>query len=162
MQVVRVHAFRPAVADLVLQTASPELQPRLVEEVAALVGARAPHHHGSGVGHHPEAFLALTQRALGTPPVSPLDQQPGDQRRLQQQHGKRAENVATVLLEDARFAKPELHAWGDASFADVPPTELAPIERIDVRNGGERDVLGPLAAEDAQRELDRLFGNPFG
>ena len=36
LQVVRVHAFRPAVADLVLQAASPELQPRLVEEVAAL------------------------------------------------------------------------------------------------------------------------------
>ena len=136
MQVVRVHAFRPAFADLVLQAASPELQPRLVEEVAALVGARAPHHHGSGIGHHPEAFLALTQRALGTSPVSPLDQQPCDQQGLEQQQGDGGENVAAVLLEKPGFAKPELHARGDTGFADVPTIELTPIERIDTHVDG--------------------------
>ena len=162
MQVVRVHAFRPAFAHLVLQAASPELQPRLVEEVTALVGARAPHHHGSGVGHHPEAFLALSQRVLGAAPVSPLNQQSRDQQRLEQHQGEGPENVAAVLLEQPRFAKPELHARGDTGFADVPTIKLTPIERIDTRvDGGDRNVLGSLAAQHPQCELARLFGDQF-
>ena len=58
-QVIRVDAFRPAVAGFLLQRAAGKVQPDLVEEVAAFIQPRHPDQHGGGIGDLPEALLAL-------------------------------------------------------------------------------------------------------
>ena len=64
VEIVAVHVLGPAVAELLLQRATHEIQPRLVEPGAELVGAADPDHDRSGVRHVPEAPLVLDQGFL--------------------------------------------------------------------------------------------------
>ena len=63
-QVVRMHAGRPAVAELLCEQPAREIQPGLAEEGAQRVHARHPDRHGSGVRDQAETRFALTKRAF--------------------------------------------------------------------------------------------------
>src|SRR3712207_1142912 len=76
-----MNAFLPAVALLPFHRPSPELEPSLVEVIAAPVDPGGPDHHGGRIRHGAEPGLAFPERrlaaALGVPlaslPNFPLD-----------------------------------------------------------------------------------------
>ena len=61
-QIVRMHAFDPAISHFLLQAAAGKLEPGFVEKSAELVQARHPDQHRRGVGHGTKTSLTLQQR----------------------------------------------------------------------------------------------------
>src|SRR5581483_6391646 len=64
LEILGVHAFRPAVPVFLLDRAAGEREPRLIEEVAERVSARHPQQDRRAVRHDPEALLDLLARRL--------------------------------------------------------------------------------------------------
>ena len=62
LDVVRVHAAGPPVAQQLVLREAEELRRALRDEVEQSVGPRGPHLHGDRLGHHAEARLAFLQR----------------------------------------------------------------------------------------------------
>src|SRR5262249_30491004 len=59
--VVRMYAFLPSMAQLLLQRSTAEVQPGFVEVIAPAVSSGRPNHNGSRVGQEPEPLLALNE-----------------------------------------------------------------------------------------------------
>ena len=81
--VLRVHALRPAIAELFFQRAAREVQPALVEERAPLLRIRHPDHDRRRVGHGVEERLAVPRRLFGAPPLAMGAVAPGEAGRAQ-------------------------------------------------------------------------------
>src|SRR6266536_6517791 len=64
LQIVRVHAFSPAVSKLLFHAASRKLQPRLVKERAKLVQASHPDENGRSIRDELETRFAFLQLVL--------------------------------------------------------------------------------------------------
>ena len=62
--VFRAHTFHPLIADLLLQSPAPEVQPNLADKDAKLVDIRYPDQHRSRVGHVAESLFAFPHGAL--------------------------------------------------------------------------------------------------
>ena len=98
--------------------------------------------------------LALEDALFGLAALPSVHQQAGDEQRLYQQHRECANDVELVALPGGRLTKLDRGSGRDASLADVPATELPPVDLVDMRiDLGCRDTVGALAAEHAQRLL---------
>src|SRR5262245_60753380 len=64
LNIIGMHAVRPALSEFLLQGAPRELEPALVHERTELVGAGDPQQCGCAVGHGAEALFAFLQRAF--------------------------------------------------------------------------------------------------
>ena len=103
----------------------------------------------------PPARLQLRRPA----PVA-LEQQQGDQRRLQQHDGERRQHLPAVLLPYARRAKADLAAGRQPALADSEALELAPVEYgFGEIADGNRDIRDFFAVEDAQGKPRRSFAD---
>ena len=88
--------FGPTVPQLLLHGTPSELEPGLVEEVARLVNARPPDHHGRRIRHQAEPFFTLTQSVLDPSASDALNKQTGNQGRLQHNDARRPDDVELV------------------------------------------------------------------
>jgi hypothetical protein len=66
LQVIRMHAFSPAISKLLFRAAASKIQPWLVKESAELVGAGHPDKNGRGIRHDPKPRLAFVQLRLSS------------------------------------------------------------------------------------------------
>src|SRR5438128_627868 len=64
LEIVRMHAFGPAISHFLFYRATSKFQPWFVEEGAELVQARHPDQHRRRVGHGTKTNLALQQRCF--------------------------------------------------------------------------------------------------
>ena len=78
--------------------------------------------------------LALPERGLGPASPAALDQQPEDQRRLQQEHAEGREDGRPVALPERRRAEEDLGVRRKAVLGQAPALQLPPID--DQRGGG--------------------------
>ena len=98
--------------------------------------------------------LALEDALFGLTALPSMHEQTGDEQRLDQQHRDRADDVELVALPGGRLTKLDTGSGRDASLADVPATELPPVDLVDIGiDLGCRDTVGAFAAEHAQRLL---------
>ena len=133
---------------------------RLIE----LVGDRSRKRAGGG---GPVQMDDLQQPAAGfelrglTAP--PLEQQPGNHRRLKQHDGKRRDRRPAVLVPQARLPKAYVASRRQAALADSEALQLPPVEHgldeIAFRDG---NVRGPFAAENAQYDPRGLLTDQDG
>src|SRR4029077_6113841 len=103
-----------------------------------------------------QLVLAATQLALDPLPLDALHEQAGDEGRLRQHHNDGADDVALVLIPDARFPEHDAGTGWQTRLVEPPAAQLPPVHRIDIRVGrGHPYVVGSLSAEDAEAERGR-------
>ena len=116
------------------------------------------------VGHLPvtgfERRLVLTHHRRHPAASGPLHQQAGDERGLEGYERQGDGDVPLVAIPERHFAKHDDRPFGHGRFADAPAPELPPIEQGEIRiDGGDRDAVGLLAGEDAQRHRRASLGD---
>src|SRR5262245_31789723 len=88
---------------------------------------------------------------MTTPP--PLVKQPGDDCRLEQDHGTNRQDLCTILFPYSQFAKINRASGHQAVFTDPPPAHFPPVEFGCCKPGGwYLDIARPLAVEDANSD----------
>src|SRR5271157_3197618 len=78
LQVIGVDALGPALAHLLLDGPSSEVEPLLVEVIALLICVRAPDQDRGGIGQSSKPLLTLPKRVLGPLPLGDVLGDPGD------------------------------------------------------------------------------------
>ena len=92
VEVIPMDTFCPPIANFLLQPATGEVEPALVEKGTALVRGRHPDHHGCGVGHSAKARLTLPDEVHPRPPFREQHRQKHeresgrDEEQLERQH----------------------------------------------------------------------------
>src|SRR4029077_4405332 len=100
-----------------------------------------------------QLVLAATQLALDPLPLDALHEQAGDEGRLRQHHDDGADDVALVLIPDARFPEHDAGTGWETRLVYPQAAQLPPVHRIDIRVGrGHRYVVGSLSAKHAKRD----------
>src|SRR6266480_498474 len=106
LQIVRVHAFDPAISHFLLQAASGKVEPRFVKESAEFVQARHPDKDGRRVSYDSETFFAFPKRALRLFAECDVAGNPAHENRL----------AVTVELDPAETSDPA----GPPVWSDYP------------------------------------------
>src|SRR5690242_2901987 len=75
LQVLRMHTLHPPVSDFLLQAATGECQPALIEELAEPVATRHPKQHWSAVRHVAKALFTFTKPGLRELPLCDAGEQ---------------------------------------------------------------------------------------
>src|SRR5688572_2677849 len=100
-----------------------------------------------------QLVLAAAQLQLDAPPLGSLNEQPEDQRRLRDRQNHGTDDVALVLIPDARLSKQYANSVWNTRLVDPPAPQLAPIDLVEVRvERGHRYVVDSLSAKHAKRE----------
>src|SRR5581483_3714453 len=108
LEILRMDAFGPAVAELRFQGTTGELEPSFVEKIAELVRTGHPDHHGRSVGGEAKAVFAFAQRLSRTPAFLHYRRQKQkrdrheDQEYLQRQHVLHREQVSERTVSVSR------------------------------------------------------------
>jgi hypothetical protein len=95
----------------------------------------------------PQLVLFLQQPLFRLLPSRSLNQQPGDERHLNEQQQNRAHDVKAVPIPDRRLPEPDAHVSGDSRVADAPTPQLPPVDlpHVQIRRN-HRDAFGLLAS----------------
>ena len=129
---------------------------RLVQLVR---NGRRQHRCGRGTIEVNNLSSSISRLYFSQLTAAMFNQQPENESALQEQHGKGAAHLQTVLLPHARVAKKYRTPGRQPAFADVPAHQFAPIIFGGGRShlGWRLDIAGRLTGEDAQRDAGRPF-----
>ena len=150
--------LHPSGTGLLFHRASPELEPRPIEEVERLVEIRPPHHHRSRICHQAEPLFAFAQRGFDAAASSTLDEQHADQQCLQRQDQAGADHVMPVLGPERWYLEQDDAAGRERALGNAPTGQLARVEGRDLGCAIGGDILRPGAAGDTQGDFRSLRG----
>ena len=141
VEVIPVDTFCPPIANFLLQPATGEVEPALVEKVTALVRGRHPDHHGCGVGHSAKARLTLPDEVHPRAPFREQHRQKHeresgcDEEQLERQH---------VLGRTVRGERPApLDGAGDRQTCDDQDARIE-SDRAESRRRPEKERQGQI------------------
>ena len=137
-----------------------DAEPRLVcavHEDITLIAVDVGDQGRQRIGNQVHSPLALRELTLGTVASSPLEEQPGDQQRLQRNQRHDAEDVPPVDLPERRRTKQDRAARRQTIQGNVPALQLPVVEGR--RSGLDRrrvDARRVLTSKDTDRDTGGL------